>query len=518
MMDAKTITERRNHAKAERQRLEGLYDDALRLTMPARKRFHMLNPIDKAEDIFDETGANAVSEFVSRMQAGLMPPFTEFVKLDASSMIDPRDKKAVDRDLDEINKFVFEEIWNSNFAQETAESLHDMAISTGVLLFEEGKGDSAFHHRAIPITDVYIERGADDMIGGVYRCQKVKAQHLPIRYPDMKPEQMMKTYSDITDSADKELDIIEYTYRDYNADEECHYSVVVCENHSEILQMRKTKGAGSNPFIAFRWSTAAGETWGRGPLLNAMGAIRTTNLMVEMILENAAMSIVGMYQTDNEGTVNADNISLLPGTIVTKEIGSRGLEPITGSTGNFNMQDVVLGDQRLNIKRAMYNDMLSDPNKTPATAYEVSERMADLAHRTSAGFARVFYEFIQPYMRRALYILEKRGDIQLPVVNGRAIQIRAISPLAQAQHGQDVQKLMQDFQIRAQMFGPQAATQMYNLEELHTWMQERMGLETKLYKSAPEIMQSMQAQAEMMQQAQMEQAQAAAPQQQGLMQ
>tara|TARA_B100000497_G_C7666733_1_gene402012 strand:- start:1139 stop:1888 length:750 start_codon:yes stop_codon:yes gene_type:complete len=249
-----------------------------------------------------------------------------------------------------------------------------------------------------------------------------------------------------------------------------------------------------------------------------MGAIRTTNLMVEMILENAAMSIVGMYQTDNEGTVNADNISLLPGTIVTKEIGSRGLEPITGSTGNFNMQDVVLGDQRLNIKRAMYNDMLSDPNKTPATAYEVSERMADLAHRTSAGFARVFYEFIQPYMRRALYILEKRGDIQLPVVNGRAIQIRAISPLAQAQHGQDVQKLMQDFQIRAQMFGPQAATQMYNLEELHTWMQERMGLETKLYKSAPEIMQSMQAQAEMMQQAQMEQAQAAAPQQQGLMQ
>ena len=516
-MDVKTIVERCNLAKAERQRLEGLYDDALRLTMPARKRFHNLNPVDKAEDIFDETGANAVSEFVSRMQAGLMPPFTEFVKLDASSLIDPRDKKAVDRDLDEINKFVFEEIWNSNFAQETAESLHDMAISTGVLLFEEGTGDSAFHHRAIPITDVYLERGADDMIGGVYRVTKVKAGHLGIRYPDMKRDGMMKTYSDIMDSADKELNIIEYTYRDYSkTDKECYYSVVVCEDHKELLQTRKMEGAGANPFIAFRWSTAAGETWGRGPLLNAMGAIRTTNLMVEMILENAAMSIVGMYQTDNEGTVNADNISLLPGTIITKEIGSRGLEPINGSTGNFNMQDVVLGDQRINIKRAMYNDMLSDPNKTPATAYEVSERMADLAHRTSAGFARVFYEFIQPYMRRALHILEKRGDIQLPVVNGRAIQIRAISPLAQAQHGQDVQKLMQDFQIRAQMFGPQAATQMYNLPELHTWMQERMGLETKLYKSGDEIMQAMQAQAEMMQQAQLEQEAAANPQ--GLMQ
>jgi hypothetical protein len=133
--------------------------------------------------------------------------------------------------------------------------------------------------------------------------------------------------------------------------------------------------------------------------------------------------------------------------------------------------------------------------------------MADLAHRTSAGFARVFYEFIQPYIRRALYILEKRGDIELPVVNGRAIQIRAISPLAQAQHGRDMQKLMQDFQMRAGMYGPQVASQMYNLDELHNWMQERMGLETKLYKSSEEIMEAMQAQAEMMQQMQQQQMQ-----------
>ncbi|MGB0298895.1 MAG: portal protein [Paracoccaceae bacterium] len=507
-MDAKTIIERRNAAKAERQRLEGLYDDCFRLTMPARKRFHNINPVDNAEDIFDETGANALAEFVSRMQAGLMPPFTEFVKLDASLSVDPRDAAAVNRDLDDINKFVFEEIWDSNFAQETAESLYDMAVSTGVLLFEEGTGDNAFHHRAIPITDVYLERGANDMVGGVFRTQKVQAKNLPYRYPKMDDKNAYSTMSDIHHSSDKELNIIEYTYRDFSEKDVCHYHFVICEDHKEILQTQKLVGEGSNPFIAFRWATASGETWGRGPLLNAMGAIRTTNLMVEMILENAAMSIVGIYQTDNEGTVNADNISLLPGTIINREIGTRGLEPIGGSTGNFNMQDVVLGDQRLNIKKALYNDMLSDPNKTPATATEVAERMADLAHRTSAGFARVFYEFIQPYMRRALYILEKRGDIQLPVVNGRAIQIRAISPLAQAQAGRDVQKFMSDFNLRASVYGPQIASQMYNTQEVHNWLQEKMGLETKLYKTADEVMQTLQAQQEMLQQMQMQEQQA----------
>ena len=34
---------------------------------------------------------------------------------------------------------------------------------------------------------------------------------------------------------------------------------------------------------------------------------------------------------------------------------------------------------RLNIKRALYNDMLGDPNRTPATATEIAERMADLS-------------------------------------------------------------------------------------------------------------------------------------------
>ena len=104
-MDARLVIQLRDAAKAERQRLENLYDDCLRLTMPARKRFYTTK-VDNADDIYDETGANAVAEFVSRMQAGLMPSFTEFVKLDASSLVNPRDKIAVDKDLDDINKLI----------------------------------------------------------------------------------------------------------------------------------------------------------------------------------------------------------------------------------------------------------------------------------------------------------------------------------------------------------------------------------------------------------------------------
>ena len=42
-----------------------------------------------------------------------------------------------------------------------------------------------------------------------------------------------------------------------------------------------------------------------------------------MILENAQMSISGMYQVEDDGVVNVDNIALIPGTIIPKAAGSQ---------------------------------------------------------------------------------------------------------------------------------------------------------------------------------------------------
>lgn len=486
--DANEIVRRLGLARSERQRFEPMYDDAMRLTMPGRRRFYNTNITESADDIFDETGANAVTEFVSRMLAGVAPPFTEFVKLEASSLVDPRDRPSVNRDLAEIGKFMFEEIWASNFMQEASETFFDMAVSTGTLLVEEGTNGMALHHKAIPLTECYFEAAPDGSIGGVFRVSKVPGQDVEARY--RKAKLSPDASRDLANKKEP-VTVVEYTYRENTLSERSRH-IVMLEERKEIIVDRALIGVGSDPFIKFRWNTTAGEVLGRGPLLNALAAIRTTNLMVELIMENAAMSIVGMYQTDNEGTINADQVHLLPGTIIAKEIGTKGLEPINGPTGNFNMQDVVLGDQRLNIKRALFNDMLSDPNKTPATAYEVSERMADLAYRSSTGFSRLFYEFIQPYIRRVLYILEKRGDIQLPVKNGRALSFRAVSPLAQAQQGRELQALMQGHQIVAAMFGPQAAAAQYDLDQLLPWIQQRGGVTPALYKKPREVVQAVQ--------------------------
>ena len=133
------------------------------------------------------------------------------------------------------------------------------------------------------------------------------------------------------------------------------------------------------------------------------------------------MAISGIYQMEDDGVINPDTINLVPGTIIPKAMGSAGLQPIQAA-GSFDVAQLVLGDMRNNIKRALYNDMLGDPNRTPASATEVAERMADLSRRIGSAFGRLQVELVQPVLQRVIYILKKQGRIEVPTVNGREVK------------------------------------------------------------------------------------------------
>jgi hypothetical protein len=264
-------------------------------------------------------------------------------------------------------------------------------------------------------------------------------------------------------------------------------------------------GLGSNPFICFRWSKCAGEVYGRGPLINALSAIKTTNLTIELILENAQMSIAGIYQVDDDGVINPDTINLVPGSIIPKAMGSQGLQPLQAA-GNFDVAQLVLSDMRLNIKRALYSDMLGNPDKTPASATEVAERMADLSRRIGAAFGRLQAELVQPVLQRVIYILKKQGRIEVPQVNGREIKIRSSSPLAQAQSNQDIGTVARFLELIGGTFGPEMLQILIDSEETAVHLAKKFGVPESLIRDEEER-KAMTAMAQQMAQQQMAQQQ-----------
>ena len=473
------LLQKYERAKQARSLFEPLFDECYEYALPMRQSFYSESAGQRRDDrIFDETAVVGTQEFASRLQSGLVPNFARWADFVAGSEVPKEQIDQVNNQLDEVTEYVFEVMQNSNFGQEIHESFMDLAVGTGVILAEEGDAINPVRFNAIPLPSVVLDTGPDDNIDHVFRERELKVSEILVAYPKaVLPERLVRQSQS---NPDAKVKLVEAVCRNYDKpNEEAHDYYVVDVEDKAVIFYQQFKGVGSNPFVCFRWSKASGEVYGRGPLVNALSAIKTTNLTIELILENAQMAISGIYQMDDDGVVNTDTINLVPGTIIPKAMGSAGLQPIKAA-GDFNVANLVLGDMRSNIKRALYNDMLGDPNKTPASATEVAERMADLSRRIGSAFGRLQAEMVQPILQRVVHILKKQGRIELPTINGREVKVKSVSPLAQAQANQDISSVSRYLQLVGSTFGPEILNVLIRSDDVAVYLAKKFGVPDSL--------------------------------------
>lgn len=513
MHNPKTYLERYEKAKAHRQNFVDLFEECYEYALPQRESFYYETAGQRRDDkIFDETAVVGVQEFASRLQSGLVPNFARWADLAAGSEIRAEERDMIDNDLDEVTEYVFEILQNSNFGQEVHESFMDLAVGTGILCVEEGDAVNPVVFSAIPLPHVVLDTGPDDKIDHVFRERKgIRNSDLEYMYPDGAFDE--KVRDRIIKDPEGKCKLLEVVCRNYTKrNQEAHYYYVIDMDTQTYLIEEEFDGVGSNPYICFRWSKCAGEVYGRGPLINALSAIKTTNLTIQLILENAQMAISGIYQMDDDGVINPDTINLVPGTIIPKSPQSSGLQPVQAA-GRFDVADIILSDMRLNIKRALYNDMLGNPDRTPASATEVAERMADLSRRIGSAFGRLQAELVQPVLQRVIYILKKQGRIELPTVNGREVKVRSISPLAQAQSNQDITAVSNFLEMVSTYFGPDVTNLLIDTEQTAVHLAKKFGVPDSLIRDEEqrkEVVAMMQQMQQMQQQQQMQGQQLAA--------
>ena len=156
-----------------------------------------------------------------------------------------------------------------------------------------------------------------------------------------------------------------------------------------------------------------------------------------------------------------------------------------------------------NIKKALYNDMLGNPNeKTPMSATEVAERQADLSRQIGAAFGRLQSELVTPLLQRVVYILKKQGRIKIPLVNGREVKVDSSSPLAQAQHQQDVGTIDRFLAMMQGRVGPELTNILVNQPSVAKYVAKKLGIPEELIRSEEEMQAAAQQMQQMMQQQQ----------------
>lgn len=471
-------------AKNARTGMEPRFDDAFRLSMPGRNSFFGSDVEDQIDDVFDETAVVGVQEFASRLQSGITPNFSRWAELKAGSDAPEDQRDAINEQLQEITQVVFDTLNYSNFATESYESYLDLAVTTGCMEIEKGTAVEPVRFSAAPISEMYINNGPFDRIDQFFRARRYTWDQFHIKYPDHKfPSDEIEAFKEAVEP----FKFIEATYQDWSDPNAVRYQrrlIWLGETNQFVLE-RNYEGVGSCPIYAFRWSKESGSVWGRGPMLNALPAVKTCNLVVQMILENAQMAIAGMYNMDDDNTINPGTITLAPGTIFPRSPGSKGLEPVQPA-GDFNVAELVLNDMRTNIKKALYNDMLGNPNRTPMSATEVAERMADLSRQIGAAFGRLIFEFIIPTIQGVVYVLKELGLIELPTINNREIVVQATSPLAQAQAQTDIQAVDRLAEWLGLRFGAESVQMMMKPMETGQYVADKLQVPKNLLNAGQE--------------------------------
>lgn len=444
-----------------------------------------------ADKLFDGTAPDAVDQLAASLLSNLTPPWSKWIGLMAGTEVNDEDAEIIAPKLENISKTLQFHFDRSNFTIEIHQCFLDLVTAgTACLMLEESPlGEaSAFQFTAVPLFDVVFEDSAAGRLDGTLRRMELTPRELKKRYPNA--PSLERQGSSAQNSEDIRISVIEAVI----PDDKGYAYMAVAEPSMGLLNEATKLAEGrfeSSPFIAFRWLKAPGEIYGRSPVMKALPDIKTANKVVELILKNASIAVTGIWQAEDDGVLNPANIKLVPGAIIPKAVGSKGLTPLE-SPARLDTSNLVLSDLRGHIRSALLIDKLGQATNTKMTATEILERSANTARALGATYGRLQSELLSPLIERAISILRRRGEIIPISIDGRTVDIDYRSPLARRQAKEDAQNTMMWMDTIRGM-GPEA-TAIINVSRTARWLARAFSVPENLLISEKELAQQSESQ------------------------
>lgn len=377
------------------------WDAAMRYTMPTDDA--------DAATLFDATAADAVDNLAASIYSLMTPPESLWLSLVPESDASP--------DADVATAALRANLNDSNFYTTIHQCYLDLVIlGTACLFMAETPigASSAFSFTAVPMRDIAILPGA------VFHTATMPAHEVLEKYPTWTPP------ADVADQIKHDPATPLRLVQSLVGTEFTAWLDVGGNLENNIVARGTFE---TNPYIIFRWSVLSGEQYGRGPVLRALPDIKTANKVVELVLKNATIAVSGIWQADDDGVINLNNINLTPGAIIPKAVGSSGLTPLS-SGADFDVSQIILKDLRERIRHALLADRLGLLSEKEMTATEIMARNSDMMRILGATYGRLLHEFIRPLTDRGLQILSRRGVIAPIALNSDA-ELKYIAPIAQ---------------------------------------------------------------------------------------
>jgi hypothetical protein len=480
------ILKRADKAQSRKDQWRSIFEECYEFALPQRNLYSGYyegrSPgQSKMDRVFDSTAINSTQRFANRLQSTLFPPYRNWCRLVAGDDIPAEQKRDVQVALDLYNERLFAVLRQTNFDLAMSEFLLDLAVGTAVMLVQPGDDLTPLRFEAVPQFLVSLEEGPHGKIDNVYRKMRLKAEAIQQQWPDATLSQ--KISDAVRDKPTDEIELLEATVYMPSIDIWC-YHVIDPEERSELVYREMS----SSPWIIARYMKVAGEIYGRGPLVTALPDIKTLNATKRMLLQNASLSIAGMYTAADDGVLNPEVVTIAPGSIipVARNGGPQGpsLAPLPRS-GDFNLAQIVINDLSVAIKKILLDDTLPPDTMSARSATEVNARMQELASNMGSAFGRLITEAMLPLVARVLKVMDMQNLIDMPLrVDGQEVKVVPISPLAKAQNLEELQGVLQFMQYAGSL-GP-AGMMAVNQDRAIEFVADRLGVPPSLLTSPEE--------------------------------
>lgn len=491
VLSTQEIQQRYKKCAAHKEEWRSIYQEAYEYCLPQRNLYDGYAESNtpgqnKMRRVFDSTAIHSTARFANRIQSSLFPPQRPWCRLQPGEDIPKEQAIEAQQILDLYTDKMFSVMNQSGFDIAMGEFLLDLAVGTSCMLIQPGDSTTPIRYTAVPSYHICFDDGPNGTVDTVYRKFSRPFNVIEREWPDAKISgEMERTYAE---DPTKKVQLIEATY---TIDEKMFYCLVLAEGDTKLVH-RDLK---SFPWVISRYICASNERYGRGPVLQALPDILTLNKVVELTLKNASISIGGVFTAVDDGVLNPQTISIVPGAIigVSSNGGPRGpsLTPLPRS-GDANLSQLVTNDLRTNIKKALLDESLTPENMSARSATEINAKLEDLAANLGSSFGRLISETMFPIVRRSLELMDEMGMISLPLkVNGLEVTVVPQSPLAMASNMDRLNEVMQFMQITQQM-GPAGMT-LLKMDAVGDYIADQLGIPAAL-RTTPEEREVMQQQ------------------------
>lgn len=479
-MEFEEAKKRSKSAFANQDLWRDLLEDAYFYSIPERNNFTRRTEGNEEDDlVYDETAPVALPKFANRMQRALFPDAEQWVNFKSGTEVGQDDEEQVNRDLEEYTNTFFDFFNQTNFYTEITPSFMDCAVSTGVIQIEEEAitSDKVATWINIPLNEIAFEKPLKGRLVNSWRRFKLELGVIKKKWPKAKIPQKLEEM--IQKDPMKEEDLLMG-----HIEKDKKFSVVVFwDKHMLIEETFNTQR-----IIAFRLNAFPRETLGRGPAILALPVIRDLNVMQQLILENGAINVAGMYTARTDSVFNPYTFTVTAGGVIPVKSNDNSNPTIRRleNSGDLGMGQLIIEDKQESVRKAFFVDPLGDFSDPVRSATEQTMRMQEFLKDEGASIHRLRTELVEQVILSFVDILQSRGKLPSIKVDGKSIKIVHNTQLIRAEKQDEYNSLLTWLSAIGSSLGPEVLLGTVKVEEVPEGMAEMLGVSSRFLRDQAE--------------------------------